>query len=178
MHERIRSRCLVTPNHTRIALTSLVVTASLIATSALATGESVQQESDAGSLVGGSIDASSGALTHSIPIRVPPGPGGLSPSLALSYSSRSGDGVAGVGWDLSIDRVTCSTRFGVPDYADCERFELNGELLVGGEPDESGNPRYHKLNESFDRVRKLSNDSWEVTSKDGTRNLASFFLCG
>ncbi|MGH8242604.1 MAG: SpvB/TcaC N-terminal domain-containing protein, partial [Steroidobacteraceae bacterium] len=43
----------------------------------------------------------SGAATYSIPLWSPPGIRGLAPSLALVYSSRSGDGLAGVGFDVA-----------------------------------------------------------------------------
>ena len=46
------------------------------------------------------IDGTSGAATLSIPIAVPPGPGGLAPTLSLGYSSDRGDGPFGLGWDL------------------------------------------------------------------------------
>ena len=43
------------------------------------------------------VDETSGAATLSIPIAVPPGPGGLAPALSLSYSSDRGDGPFGLG---------------------------------------------------------------------------------
>jgi hypothetical protein len=43
----------------------------------------------------------SGAATYTIPIQMPPMPGGLVPQLALTYNSQAGNGYAGVGWSIS-----------------------------------------------------------------------------
>jgi RHS repeat-associated protein len=45
--------------------------------------------------------SSTGAAQYVIPLWMPPGIAGLQPSLALTYSSRAGDGDYGVGWNLS-----------------------------------------------------------------------------
>jgi RHS repeat-associated protein len=42
-----------------------------------------------------------GASTYSVPIWLPPGPRGVAPSLALTYSSLNGNGPLGVGWGLA-----------------------------------------------------------------------------
>jgi RHS repeat-associated protein len=42
-----------------------------------------------------------GAASYSIPIVAPPGVNGMTPSLALTYNSRSDSGVAGVGWSIA-----------------------------------------------------------------------------
>lgn len=43
----------------------------------------------------------SGAATYTIPIALPRGSGGLTPSIALAYNSQSGSGAAGWGWTLA-----------------------------------------------------------------------------
>ena len=49
----------------------------------------------------------SGSANYSIPIFAPAGRGGLAPQMALSYSSSSGNGIAGIGWNISgISSIT------------------------------------------------------------------------
>jgi len=108
-----------------------------------------------------------GAARFRIPIEVPPGPGGFAPNLELAYSSRSGDGPYGVGWTLGIPEIRCSDRFGVPDFADCLKYELGSDILVEDleTPDE-----YHTFVESFRRIRYLpASDSWTVEQPNGTK---------
>jgi len=121
--------------------------------------------------VSAGVDGTSGAATLSIPIAVPPGTGGLAPTLSLNYSSDRGDGPFGLGWDLQLGEIRCTARLGVPDYVICSDFELDGQLLVG--PD--GQDRYHTQVESFQRIRLVdsgpSSPYWEVTAPGGTRRL-------
>jgi RHS repeat-associated protein len=51
--------------------------------------------------IAGEASTDGGAAMYSIPITLPPGRNGVQPELALSYSSRSGSGIAGLGWSLS-----------------------------------------------------------------------------
>jgi hypothetical protein len=80
----------------------------------------------------------SGAFSYSIPIRIPPGTAGVQPSLALTYSSQAGNGIAGVGWNLSGLSVimrcpptfaTDGVRGGV-NMDDKDKLCLDGQRLI------------------------------------------------
>jgi len=49
----------------------------------------------------GTPSTEGGAATYRVPIEVPPGRAGMQPDLALTYSSRNGNSIAGVGWSVS-----------------------------------------------------------------------------
>jgi RHS repeat-associated protein len=79
-----------------------------------------------------------GGATYTIPIDVAPGVAGLQPSLALTYNSFSGPGVAGYGWNINgISAITRSPQtyyhdgqsVGV-DLTATDRFSLDGQRLV------------------------------------------------
>ena len=75
----------------------------------------------AGSLsVGG---AHGGAGWH-IPLPVSTAPArGLAPQLALSYSNGAGNGVFGMGWQLSLPAIRLRTQHGVPRFDGHDRIE-------------------------------------------------------
>lgn len=98
----------------------------------------------------------SGGVSNSIPIVVPPGTAGFVPSIALSYSSwsasgaaslakpdnfagsRSGNGLAGVGWSISglsvitrcAQTISTDNATGAVLYDANDRFCLDGQRLV------------------------------------------------
>jgi hypothetical protein len=105
----------------------------------------LQASAQTSSLPGKSGVGSSGAATYSVPISVPPGTAGMSPSLSLDYNSQSGAssgwlgaGLAGVGWSLSglpaIGRcprtVAQDGVAGAVNYDANDRFCLDGQRLV------------------------------------------------
>ncbi|MCY7301411.1 MAG: hypothetical protein LH616_19650, partial [Ilumatobacteraceae bacterium] len=116
----------------------------------------------------GAIDAqagvSGGAATYTIPIKVPPGRRGMQPSLALSYSSRSGNGIAGMGWSLSgLSSVHRCPRTvaqdGYPravDFSALDALCLDGQRLIV-KSGSAGNPgaTYATEIDSFARITQL-----------------------
>ncbi|WP_343840448.1 HYD1 signature containing ADP-ribosyltransferase family protein [Bowmanella denitrificans] len=87
----------------------------------------------------GKAAVSGGSASYTIPIAIPPGRAGMAPSVALSYSSRAGNGLAGVGWDLSaggsISRCPATLAqdgfsAGVSYNGNTDRLCLNGQRLV------------------------------------------------
>lgn len=77
------------------------------------------------------IDGSSGSFSQTIPIAVP-SYYGIEPSLALSYNSSAGNGIAGVGWSLSgwstIERK--GPNHTDAQFDETDAYYLNGEELI------------------------------------------------
>ncbi|WP_209404957.1 FG-GAP-like repeat-containing protein [Pseudozobellia sp. WGM2] len=80
----------------------------------------------------------SGGAYYSLPIVVPPGINGVVPTIAISYNSQAGNGLAGYGWNISglsvITRIA-STKYhdnniDPVDFDNLDRFALDGERLV------------------------------------------------
>jgi len=124
---------------------------------------------------------STGDARLSLPIRVPAGRG-YTPSLAISYSSSTTNGWAGVGWDIQTSHIEIDTRWGVPTYAATERprYLLDGaELVPTLETDGPGctagpfagrfRPRVEGAFAYIVRCGTSASDyHWEVRDRDGT----------
>lgn len=76
------------------------------------------------------INPNMGAMSYSVPINVPAGFGGATPSVGLSYSSSGGSTVAGIGWDLGTSSIERLTLRGLPKYSSDDEFSANGSQLV------------------------------------------------
>jgi RHS repeat-associated protein/uncharacterized repeat protein (TIGR01451 family) len=132
-----------------------------------------------------------GGAQYSIPIWTPPGRAGMAPSIALSYSSKTIDGVlgdvqapwVGVGWNIDGIEIVRKITTSPAGYGYENDFALtfNGEqhnLIVDPE-----NPNlYHTERASFlyierhnlalgnsDGVANATKEWWEVVATDGTR---------
>jgi RHS repeat-associated protein len=115
-----------------------------------------------------------GAATCNIPIFIPPGTAGIQPQISIVYNSQGGNGILGIGWDIS--GLSAITRVGQTFYHDgnvtsvnlnsTDRFALDGNRLIlsGG--------FYHTELESFSKIEALgiAGDGpayFRVTTKDG-----------
>lgn len=106
----------------------------------------------------------SGTATYGVSIAVPPGVGGLQPSVSLSYNSGSGNSAFGIAWSWEPMKIVRQTSKGFPHYDDSDVFEMGGEELV---PLKDGS--YRKEHESdFSRITRVG-EGWEVRDRSGTR---------
>ncbi|MCP4376494.1 MAG: hypothetical protein GY794_10020 [bacterium] len=83
-------------------------------------------------LISPPVASNSGDAEISYPVILPPGRG-LTPKLALSYNSGSGNGWLGLGWDLGVGSIQVDTRWGAPHFdpdKESETYLLDGIPLV------------------------------------------------
>jgi RHS repeat-associated protein len=68
-----------------------------------------------------------GTGNFSVPIYTSPGRSGITPQLALQYSTGAGNGLFGLGWSLSVPAISRKTEKGIPKYDDTQDiFVLSG----------------------------------------------------
>lgn len=72
-----------------------------------------------------------GTGSMSVPIATSPGRSGFGPQLSLSYDSGAGNGMFGLGWNLSLPSITRKTDKGLPRYWDGEESDVF--ILSGAE---------------------------------------------
>ncbi|MES2674527.1 MAG: RHS repeat-associated core domain-containing protein [Pseudomonadota bacterium] len=126
----------------------------------------------------GDISVSNGAARYSVRIDLPPAVRDLKPSLALSYNSRSGNGLMGVGWNLSgISAITrCAATFATDGSSGGnQRLCLDGQKLVvaNGSTDYwAANTIYKTEIDNFTKIQALWQTDFatlyfKVWTKDG-----------
>jgi len=166
------------------------------------TPQSISLPTGEGSMegMGESFEAAlqSGAASFGFPLSLPPGRAGVVPSLQVGYSSTSGNGPLGIGWNLGAGGIQRQTDRGLPRYRDAaawhpeeDRFIYGaGQELVPvdsaaamlvdcGAPDCAPIPaelqswqQYRSQNEGgFHRIfRSPDGTRWVVQSPDGGRS--------
>jgi RHS repeat-associated protein len=131
-----------------------------------------------------------GTGSMSIPIASSPSRSGFGPQLSLSYDSGAGNGIFGLGWNLSLPSITRKTDKGLPRYWDLEEsdiFILSGAedlvpVLKDGTVDETlqngyrirkYRPRIEGLFARIERWTKLDlgETHWRSVSKDNITTL-------
>ena len=130
-------------------------------------------------------DLHTGTGNFSVPITMPPGRNGFQPELSLNYSTGSGNGPFGLGWNLSVPNVTRKTSKGIPRYRD--EVDAQGNPVWHEEEDvfvlsgvedlvHVGNGYYRPRTEGlFARIQKTrapdGQSCWVVTAKNGVRSI-------
>src|SRR5262249_42127172 len=121
-----------------------------------------------------------GAATYTIPIAVPPGIAGMTPSLTLEYNSQAPNGILGMGWSLgglpAIPRCAAPSAQdgarGAVTYTGRDRICLDGQRLIAISGDGLDGTELRTEVDSFSRIIAHGNagggPAWfEVHTKSG-----------
>ncbi|MCA9563831.1 MAG: hypothetical protein KC561_10095, partial [Myxococcales bacterium] len=76
------------------------------------------------------IDPNMGTMSYVVPMSIPGGFEGLTPTIGLGYSSGAGSGIAGIGWGVDLPSIERLTIRGVPNYEADDEFQAAGAQLV------------------------------------------------
>ena len=101
-----------------------------------------------------------GLFSYEIPIAVPPGTGGMTPQLAINYTSNQSDGLLGSGFELSglsvINRTPTNRHIdsyaGYVSFSKTDRFMLDGQRLIMYSAEGSSEWFYSTENYSFSHI--------------------------
>lgn len=102
-----------------------------------ATDKGAEKSVVVGSTAGSASVSPSGAATYQIPIFTLPGTGGMEPSISLVYSSQSGNGLLGMGWNFTgLSAITRAPQTLYHDGArtgisitNSDRFAIDGNRM-------------------------------------------------
>lgn len=127
-----------------------------------------------GAPIGGGVkiplpDMLTGSFSHSFPVAVSPGRKGVQPSLALTYRSSNPNSWVGMGFSLNPGYIVRSTRLGPPSYDDTKDtfyFVTDGGTIELVHLID--NLYQAKIESSFTKFYKESDDSWRAVAKDGS----------
>jgi YD repeat-containing protein len=83
----------------------------------------------------GALSVSNGAASYNIAIDLPPAVRNLKPNLSLSYNSRAGNGVMGVGWSLNgLSTISrCRASVATEGYGSSGRYTASERLCLDGQ---------------------------------------------
>jgi len=114
----------------------------------------------------GTGGVSGGSATYTLPLTIPPGRNGMTPSLSVNYSSKGGNGILGVGWSLSIGssiyrcpQTIAQDGYSIPVRLDdnTDRLCLDGQrlMLVSGTGYFVNGAEYRTEQDSFAKIVRL-----------------------
>jgi RHS repeat-associated protein len=103
-----------------------------------------------------SVNTVNGTASFSIPLPFSPARG-ASPALNLSYNSGSGNGIFGLGWNISLPSIKRKTDKGLPQYFD----NTDADIFLFSEAEDLV-PEFEKENGSF----KLKDGEYIIFEKD------------
>jgi len=130
-------------------------------------------------LKGFQTDLFTGAAGAGYDLQAPPGRGGLTPNLTLSYSSAGVDmmdgnqqsSFVGAGWNLGTSYIALDNRGTSTTDDDVFTLVLNGrgyDLVQ----DANDGTRYHTSDEQYWYITRIvAGNSWKVVTTDGTQYL-------
>ncbi|MCK9614271.1 MAG: Ig-like domain-containing protein [Candidatus Omnitrophica bacterium] len=114
-------------------------------------------------------DMFTGSFGHSIPLTVSPGRKGMQPSLALNYRSSNSNSWLGIGFSLNPGYIVRSTRLGPPSYDDIkDTFYFVTDAGTTELVHLTDNLYQAKIESSFAKFFKETDDSWKIIGKDGS----------
>lgn len=173
----------VTPGLLRV---TVIVVALLVAlTSAQAAGDKsalspsrLKLPKGPGSLegVGEDVDISfhMGQMSYSVPIALPAGHAGHTPSLGLYYNAGGGSGALGMGWSLPVPSIERSTVGGLPNYDSLDEIVADGRTELVRLPGPVGTATYRaRFERGFVRYTWVDPDTggrwgyWKAEYPDG-----------
>ena len=156
----------------------------------LSSGSSITARGGGANTVGlttGELSVSgTGAAVYTVPIAVPQGIKGVAPTLALTYNSQSGNGIAGYGWHLAglsvISRVGSTMyhndKITEVNLTETDQFALDGQRLILKEGKHGESGAVYET-ETFSQVRikavgksknvAFGTDYFEVLYPDGSK---------
>lgn len=136
-----------------------------------------------GAISGNASVSPTGGAIYSVPLYTPPGTNGMQPAISLSYSSQAGNGLAGLGWNISgLSVISRSGKnmyhngiVNAVTYTTEDAFFLDGIRLnaISGS-NGANNTIYATEAESFSQIisytsGSANNPDWfKIISKDGS----------
>ncbi|MBL9167173.1 MAG: VCBS repeat-containing protein [Verrucomicrobiales bacterium] len=113
----------------------------------------------------------SGQAQYSVPLKLPAGPAGRAPALALRYEGGGGNGVLGPGWSLPVPLIQRRSDHGLPTYGEPVGFERDDTYINEAREElvPRGDGYFLSKNEGAFVRYEFQVDHWVGTRPDGTR---------